>query len=927
MQPLRRPGPSWPLTGTPASSLLSSASSSNGSSNSNSSDSSNSSSDSSSRSSNSSSSKRSSSRKRWAAFTIHRSPWGKQRPLLVAACCIFAAALLLQQQQVAADDPFTLIGDWSTSTLRQLQEALAAPFGILRGQQHHHQQQQEQQRQQQQLPPPYVAATAGGALSSLLPFPQPSSGATLAPPTRLQLQQQEQQQQQQQQQLGMAWGPAVAASNAVAAAERALHQVQLVEGSLRDFTTSLAKQVALREQQREQQQKRQQVGEGEQQQHADGLWEPHECLQPHAFATSVLRAFHPQGVEEAIREARSLVAQMLAAAQDENSNSSTQQQQVPPSPPYKDLQNPIPSEFLSRPSSLLFAVPVVQPSPGQATPPVLLHQQQQQQQDASELHAYLEGRLAELNTRSREELASVEAQLQRLFGWADVCSMAALAQLNGEFAQVAETVDVVLRANDAFAVEAAALLQRLLQMLGDWPRTGRETAAAAAALLRVSRRSIKLLQRQQQELQQQRAPVLKQLEKTRSKLGLLAEAAAGIVRQGSGDEELLQGRGPFCQRLLQQRKRLQPPRSEDTLLHAHQVHQQKLMEGLLSLADNLQAFVSAARSAAAARAAEGQQESSCALLGTTQQQRLLLQQAAYVARLPSAASGLRGGGLQLGSSIQLTMMALQELGGGGASAEETAIPLSRLQEETVPSQELLELPPAVLLERIERQQRRAVQQAETLVAAAAALEATAAARRATSRAAAATTTAAELLEVAEETSEAAAAAARDEDWAAVDAHAQDTSEETTTEEEDEEEGETIGPVAEREAAHAAAAGDEDTAREQQQQQQQQQQHGAVAALEAAASGLVEGAEALASDVRRRLGEAVSAYGKARQLTAAAVALLARSSQLKACRFKERERQEQRLLAEGVLEQKRLQLRRQLLTLAAYAAAGPRRTSP
>ncbi|KAL8447389.1 hypothetical protein Emag_004360 [Eimeria magna] len=920
MQRLRLPRPSWPLTKIQPSPVSSSSSNSNDNSSSNSSNS-------------------SSSCRKWVSSSVYRSRWRMQRALLVAACCFSVTALLQQQQQVAADDPLTLIGDWSSNTLRQLQGALAAPLGILRGQQ----QQPQQQPQQQKLvlQSPYAVAAAGGALSSLLALPQHSSGATHGAAAPLQ-----QQQQQQQLQFALAWGPAVAASNAVAAAERACHQVQLVEGSLRDFTASLAKQAAFREQQRKQQQQQhqQQHEEEEEQQHADWLWEPHECLQPHSFATSVLRALHPQKVKDSIREARAIVAQLLVAAQDEGSSSSRQQQQQqqqqqPQSPSYKDLQHPIPSDFLSRPASLLWAAPTEPPFSTQVTPVLQQQQQQREQQDmrlqkeALKLHEHLEGRLDELETRSEAELASVEAQVQRLLGWADACSMAALGQLNGEVGSLAETVDRVLRANDIFAAEAAALLQQQLKMLGEWPRSGEETADAAAGLLRVCLPAIKSLQQKQQELQQQRAPILERLRQTRSKLTLLSEAAAGIVRQGSGEEELIQGRGSFCQRLLQQRKRLQPPRSEANLLRAHQVHQQKLMEGLLAFADNLKAFVSLSHNAAASRAADGQEGHRCSQLGSAMQQRLLVQQAGYVARLPSAALGLRGGGMQLGSSIQLTVRALQELGGIEPSSE-ASLSLSRLQDDVSPSQQLLELPPAVLLERIEVQQRRALQEAGTLAAAAAALEATAAARRAASHAAAATTVAAELFEVEKNSSEAAAAAAAagDDDIVALHAAAFGTSEEASKENEDEE---PVDPDVQGQAAHAAAAGDEEIVHGQQlqqlqehkhKQQQQQQQHEAVAALEAATLGLVEGAEALASDVRRRLAEAASSYGKAQQLTAAAVAMLARSSELKACRYKERERQEQRLLAEGVLEQKRLHLRRQALSLAAYAAASPRRTS-
>lgn len=801
---------------------------------------------------------------------------------------------LLHLGCASAEDGFSFFGTWPTQTLQQLQGALSGPFGLFLGKF----QQQPQTppsgdlrrgpvRQMQQQPVVLGHQTAAARLQ------QHPNHAVLAPLLT----------------------PEQIARKASATAEAATHQVHMLGNSVEAFVASLREQVAFRAQMHHERQQQQQ------QQHA---WEAHECLQTYSFASAVFRTLQQQQIEEAMEGARETIDRLLNFEEDEDTAEEQGYQWQQP----KQEGNAQPQEsavFMRNALSPPFSWrPPRRPSAAQGSPPPYRnHQREMLLQQRTELHGHLIARLADLEKRSLQEVAIIRHHLEKLFQWSDACAMDGIGRLSEEVDELSEAVADLLDDDASFAAAATSALQQLLHMLEDRQTTEQAVADANSALTKVLQPALKHLQQMHQELQQQRLPVLQQMKKTRRKLGLLVETAGGIARSG-GDDVLLHG-GVFCRQLLQHWQRLQPPHFEGKLLLAQQLHHERVIEGMKSLAANLRSFL-AFGSPGGGDLKGGEAEQQLKRQVNVQAQKLRHQQG-NMEDVAAAAASLRDAALELAVQIQIGVKLLHKQVFWGT-------PFTLPQLEEVPSERLLQLSPVALAESMHQVEQQAAEQLEKLSDATKCFEGEASAPHTTTNPAAVATAAAKLwsryteLELKRATEAEGRERAEQLGIEMAEGGEASTGEEASTRaEESRDTSPSSSP--DRVAAQEAAGADEQQANasaaavapDPAAAPSAEASHIAADSAEAAAAGIISGYIQCVWDIKAQLNAAAAIYGSAQQHIAAAVVASVAREELEVYIFKQRERQELQLMAEGTREQLRQQLKKQATTLARLAATG------
>ncbi|XP_026190743.1 uncharacterized protein LOC34621166 [Cyclospora cayetanensis] len=700
-----------------------------------------------------------------------------------------------------------------------------------------------------------------------------------------------------------------------AEAEGVMRQIRQIRNSVRDFVAALNKKVAVRAPTEREELEQQERGQVLTPQLAEAweAWEAHECLQPYAFAASLLHELQEQRLEERLKASREAFAQFLAAQDTESAGKDSErlvQQQEAPEIPFKPVDSArLRFTFLGhKPLSS------IQNEGAEDLEVQRLGNEQQQQKDGQREQLHLVAILDRQARRHSKDMAKMKRQIQELFSWSDACAMAAVRRLKAELSECAAAATALLSADAAFAASARAALLQVLQLLGDRSTAQEDLENSRHALEALLEPVLVELEGQQLGLQRQRLPLLQRLNQSRRRLALLVEAASGIAK--SVDGAAMQG-GSFCGELLQQLDRLQAPDSESRLLLAHQLHHERLLEGMRVIAASLRSFLTFHTDAA--DLSEGDQIVQPPCSSSEQLDRLL-----------ASAGTLRSAALELAGAIRLSVGLLKKEEGSSEP------PLVMHKEGDTNSESVSAISAEGLLEAMQKLQHEAKQQMEAILETHKRLDATAAAHYAARGAAAAAAKAADLWSIGpqkrqdfdgeatysgeqlqlsaqrpEAGNESGIASLVDQTEEAMELappqHATSTSSATN-------DADAAPCVGASPNAYAGGIPGSDNAQ------------AAAAAASAATDGLFMSARTCASELRDRLENAIDIYNSARHLLAVASAASAQLVEVDVYIFKQRERQERKMVAEGTREQLRQDIKRQaagLMRLAAFGLTGTR----
>ncbi|OEH76581.1 hypothetical protein cyc_04662 [Cyclospora cayetanensis] len=634
-----------------------------------------------------------------------------------------------------------------------------------------------------------------------------------------------------------------------AEAEGVMRQIRQIRNSVRDFVAALNKKVAVRAPTEREELEQQERGQVLTPQLAEAweAWEAHECLQPYAFAASLLHELQEQRLEERLKASREAFAQFLAAQDTESAGKDSErlvQQQEAPEIPFKPVDSArLRITFLGhKPLSS------IQNEGAEDLEVQRLGNEQQQQKDGQREQLHLVAILDRQARRHSKDMAKMKRQIQELFSWSDACAMAAVRRLKAELSECAAAATALLSADAAFAASARAALLQVLQLLGDRSTAQEDLENSRHALEALLEPVLVELEGQQLGLQRQRLPLLQRLNQSRRRLALLVEAASGIAK--SVDGAAMQG-GSFCGELLQQLDRLQAPDSESRLLLAHQLHHERLLEGMRVIAASLRSFLTFHTDAA--DLSEGDQIVQPPCSSSEQLDRLL-----------ASAGTLRSAALELAGAIRLSVGLLKKEEGSSEP------PLVMHKEGDTNSESVSAISAEGLLEAMQKLQHEAKQQMEAI------------------------------LETHKHQTEEAMELAPPQ-------HATSTSSATN-------DADAAPCVGASPNAYAGGIPGSDNAQ------------AAAAAASAATDGLFMSARTCASELRDRLENAIDIYNSARHLLAVASAASAQLVEVDVYIFKQRERQERKMVAEGTREQLRQDIKRQaagLMRLAAFGLTGTR----